>query len=1614
MRKIRCSPVFAYLVFSISLTIFISNNGYSQIVINEYSCSNLNGIQDVDSDRNDWIELYNSGGVAVNLNGYYLSDKVANPTKWTFPAVNIPAGGHLLIFASSKDRYQAGELHTNFKLTQAKSEQIVLSDPGGVVLDQLVIEKAQKNHSRGRVTDGDAAWGVFTNPTPDATNSTNSYERYAVLPVLDLAPGFYNGTQTVNITTTESTSEIRYTLDGSEPTTGSTLYTGAINVNNTTVIRAITVSNVASILPSFTETNTYFIDESHNIPVLSIASGDYDNMFADFIGHIVTSFEYFDANNQFQFDLEGDMTGHGNDSWWYDQKGIRFNAKDQLGYGHQIEYPLFREKNRDKYDVVIIKAGGSDNYPGAADQLGLSSCHLRDGFIQSLSQKHKLKVDERSYEPCIIYINGQYWGIYEMRERVDSDFTDHYYDQDEENIDMLEYWGGLRIRYGDDTDWVDLVNYINANDLTIPANYQYVADRLNLKSIIDYYIINTYTVNSDWLNWNTKWWRGNDPSGDKKKWRYTLWDMDNIFDLGQNYTGLPDTDFNTDPCSAEDLFPGDDEVPHSDMFTKLMENEQFHDLYINRYADLLNTMFTCDEMLNHLDSIVNILRPEMQKHVQRWGGTVAGWEANLTYLRSQIEGRCTVVSDLFADCQDVDGPYDLVVNVQAPGTGEVKINTITPDTYPWTGSYFGDVRIELEAKPEPGYRFDHWEFTNHTVDSLDSANIYFNFTQADSVIAYFIALDSVDIVLQVDPVASGQMLVNGNTVTIFPTTIRVLAGDDITLEAINEPGFTFDYWSSIFHTINPHQDSSQVSVSILDSDTITAFFEVIPDSVDLTFTIDPNLSGTLDIQGNNIGTFPWTQRFEVGEQVDLLAIENPGFAFDRWEALLTTLSSTNTAATSFTVGSTDTITAYFIDLPDSVEVTVLVNPNIGGDVDVNGNVPGSYPYTIKVESGTDLDLLAIANTGYLFDRWETQSSTLSSFNDTSITATVTAVDTIIAYFVEIPDSVDITILINRPVAGGLTLDGNPITVPWTGRFESGTTIDLIAIENPGFTFDHWETRHTTTPSNVVKRISIDLLLNDTITAFFVILPDSVDITFTIDPNLSGTLNIQGNNVGAFPWTQRFEVGEQVDLSAMENPGFAFDYWETLSTTLSSTTTDTTSFIVASADTITAYFIDLPDSIEVTIMIDPASSGSVVVDGDTISPAPWTTTVVVGTRLNLSAVPATGYTFYNWETFNNPVFPSDTDLDITFTALLSDTIIAHFVEQVDSVDITFLVAPVNGGGLTVDGSVVTTPLTIRFEVGTVVDLSASADPDFVFDHWETLITFLNPSVTDSVVSFTVATTDTITAIFTELPDSVEITFVIDPTAGGEVQLPNNLISTTFTDTFLEGDTLDLSAIASVGYDFDYWVSNLNVTPSTLDSNISVVLTTSDTIYVYFKVEPDPPVTILFINETGGVITVNGTDVITEWAGIFTLGEVVDIVHAPDFSYVIEEWSYNNPDLDIQTDFEALISSFTVISSDTLVMTWRKVETVLYLPTAFSPNGDQNNDVLYIYGDGIQEVYLAIYNRWGQLVFETEAPKVGWDGVFNGVLQNTGVFVYKLNGKFITGEEIVKSGNITLMR
>jgi hypothetical protein len=323
------------------------------------------------------------------------------------------------------------------------------------------------------------------------------------------------------------------------------------------------------------------------------------------------------------------------------------------------------------------------------------------------------QVDVQAYRPAVIYLNGEYWGIQNIREKINEHYIASHFEVDPDNIDLLENRNGV-IR-GDAQDYDALFAFIENNNLATSANYAYVTTKIDIENFIDYQVAEIYFNNTDWPGNNLKFWRERSDSG---HWRWIMFDTDFGF-------GLYDASaYQNNTLAFATATDGPDwpNPPWSTLFLrKLLENETFRRKFINRFADFLNTRFLPSNIYAQIDSIQNLIADEMPRHYERWKdsyywGSLDGWYNQIEVLKTFARLRPSKVIEHLQAKFGLAGTASLTIHI-TPAGGAVRINSIYTREDSWQGQYFKGVPIELEAIPRPGFRFEQWTGGAATTDN---------------------------------------------------------------------------------------------------------------------------------------------------------------------------------------------------------------------------------------------------------------------------------------------------------------------------------------------------------------------------------------------------------------------------------------------------------------------------------------------------------------------------------------------------------------------------------------------------------------------------------------------------------------------------------------------------------------------------------------------------------------------------------------------------------------------------------------------------------------------------------------------------------------------------------
>ena len=605
----------------------------------------------------DWVELHNSTGSAVSLAGYGLSNNPKNPAKWVFPDISIEPGEYLLLYATgSADKAQKKNLKLNFCISST-GEALFFFDPNGKLIDKLSAGRMRSGQSYGR--DGSDNRFYYAEPTPGAQNG-KGYEGITQLPAFSVTPGIYDNAVTVAITAGEGET-IRYTTDCTTPNASSEVYSGELSISKNSVIRAAAFRD--GYLSGDVATATYLFRSdgvNHALPVVTLvtdpdnlwnsktgiyATGDqfdpdaasyadtlqsatyYQANFAteeqvDTIWEKPAAFALFDDNGKQVFTQNVGIRIAGSFGRGRAQKGFNVIARKEYGKG-SMEYPFFENRPYTEYKAVVLRAGAQDQ----------NRSKIRDELASGLLEGTDINILYQAYRPTVLYLNGEYWGVYFLKEKRNRFFVAQH-ENTENNVDLAIGKGFKQRTYGDNSDWVSLYEYATSHDLSASDAYNYVAERMDVDSFRDYMIAEIYNGNTDTYNFQYYRLKGG-------KWKFIFYD----FCWGFQSPGHETLAFRmgktpSDVCSAK-------------LFAAMLQNKGWRDSFCRRFGELLNTAFAPERVSALIEELYGYVEPEIKREREKFNkdtfmgvkqpntnlGTYEGFQSEISKLKDFAQRR---------------------------------------------------------------------------------------------------------------------------------------------------------------------------------------------------------------------------------------------------------------------------------------------------------------------------------------------------------------------------------------------------------------------------------------------------------------------------------------------------------------------------------------------------------------------------------------------------------------------------------------------------------------------------------------------------------------------------------------------------------------------------------------------------------------------------------------------------------------------------------------------------------------------------------------------------------------------------------------------------------------
>ena len=566
----------------------------------------------------DWIEFYNGSSSEINLEGWHLTDDADEPELFTFSSFPISPGGYAVIQATTTSTQQG--VTAPFNLS-ASGSTLLLFNPDGEMKDIFETGALRAGVTSGRVV-GSTARVFFTSATKGSANGAAAYDSFVADPVFSDTALYHDEAFDLTITCRTAGAKIFYTTDGSKPTSESTPYTGPISISANTAVRAVAILDGR--ITSDITTSTFLFETPHTVPVICVTmdSASFDQVYSviDRWQKVEREgyFEFYETDGRLGTSFPCGFRVNGASTLLDPQKSLSVFLRG--GYGQSgTAYPFFGEDDVSSYSSLVIRASGQDH----------SKARLRDSYFQTVVKG--LNIESIETRITVVYINGKYWGIYDLNENQNEDYLAAHYGVDPDAVDIIRR--NTTELAGSRYEFKRVREYALNTDTSIDANYEKLCQWVDVDYFNDYLIAQTFFTNADLFN--QKYWRSQDYA---VKWRPVYFDLDLSLSASSPSRNVLPSYFKAEGVPSQDL-----SLTNMDIFCGLRRNKAWCLQFGERYIYVVKNYFGADRLTSILDEMESTLEPEMARHIARWKspGSVSSWEGSVTALRDCLTARET-------------------------------------------------------------------------------------------------------------------------------------------------------------------------------------------------------------------------------------------------------------------------------------------------------------------------------------------------------------------------------------------------------------------------------------------------------------------------------------------------------------------------------------------------------------------------------------------------------------------------------------------------------------------------------------------------------------------------------------------------------------------------------------------------------------------------------------------------------------------------------------------------------------------------------------------------------------------------------------------------------------
>jgi len=701
----------------------------SQIVINELMQSNIDCIMDnLNEFPDSWVELYNAGTIDENLSDYSLGLTEDPESAWALPAKNIAPGGYAIIYC---DKEEVG-LHTDFRLDSGKGGSVYLFK-NSEEIDKVtkIAKQPAANIAYGRETDNAENWGYQETPTPGEANCGSLCTEILGEPLFSESGKVITGSKSISLSLSlpddaPENTEIRYTTDGTEPTWTSLLYESPLSFSSTCIVRAKLFCK-GYLSPRSTTHSFIFFPREMTLPIISIVTNNkyfYDNSIGIYVDGSSSTKNYendwrrpinLELFTQKESDSElnqlCETRVQGGASRSAALKSLALYANKRFGE-KRFKYEFFPEyrPGQTNFKSLILRNAGND----------FDYLYMRDAVIQTTMASH-VDLDWQAYRPAVVYINGTYLGMLNIRERSNEDNIFTNYDE-LEDIDMIENWNELKS--GDWDNFNAFTEFYNEDGHTL-AEYEKWMD---WKEYINLMAMNLFYNNQDFPGNNFVMWR---PKTENGVWRFLAKDTD--FGLGlygssssyKTLVWLYDNSYDNQRAWAN-------EEKHTKLFRQLMNDKDFSREFIDRTAIYMGDFMNYKGTRAIWDPMYDAIKTEYPNHRKLINQWWPNYNNELSDARNWLNSRTSYFYTQLADFYKLGSPVTLKINNDIEDKVTTEFNGVTLSEGVFDGKFFANREITLKGTKTDGeeilgWRVKEFSSTGNTKENMiDGATYTFN------------------------------------------------------------------------------------------------------------------------------------------------------------------------------------------------------------------------------------------------------------------------------------------------------------------------------------------------------------------------------------------------------------------------------------------------------------------------------------------------------------------------------------------------------------------------------------------------------------------------------------------------------------------------------------------------------------------------------------------------------------------------------------------------------------------------------------------------------------------------------------------------------------------------